>query len=261
MVAGASFLQEKASGWNSRYLTFPFFAAIVIVLGVAAAVSLFHLGRPGRAIFALSNLKDSWLSREILFELLFIALTACLALLISVKTYRPTLIRILLVLAGGASVLFFVCMSRIYMMRTVPAWRGFYTPLSFLGSTLLLGSLGAASSYDWLLDLGRRVRPFLDASAVIALAAVVLILFTIFLFSPGLGLFRPKKATLLELPPSKMYPALIVRLVFLLGAVLFCFLYGKSHTSWLLTPAFLCAAAAEGAGRYLFYAVRSRLGV
>lgn len=261
MVAGASLWEEKASGWNSRYLTFPFFAAVVVALGAASAISLFHLGRPGRSFFALSNLKRSWLSREILFELLFMALAACLALLVYFKSYRPTLIRVLLMLAVAASVLFLFCMARIYMLRTVPAWRSLFTPLSFFGSALLLGSLGAASSYDWLLDLGRKVRPFQDASTVIALTAVVLILLTIFLFSPGFGVFGPRKMTLLEYPSSKMYPALIARFIFLAGAVLCCFLYSKSQSTRFLTLAFLCGGAAETSGRYLFYAVYSRLGV
>jgi DMSO reductase anchor subunit len=152
-------------------------------------------------------------------------------------------------------------MVKLYMMRTVPAWRGLYTPLSFLGTTLLLGPLGVAFSYDTLLDLGRKARPFLDAAAIVALAAVVLIILTLFLFTPGLGLFGPKKATLLELPAAKMYPYLLFRLLFLSGTVLCSFLYYRNPTSPLLTLAFLSALAAEAAGRLLFYAVYSRLGV
>lgn len=261
MVAVASLYMEGASGWNSRYLTFPFLAAVVIVLGLAAAISLFHLGRPWRAVLALNNLKRSWLSREILFELVFMALAASLALLVLKKTYRPTLVRILVALAFSASLLFIISMVKLYMMRTVPTWRGLYTPLSFFGTALLLGSLGAAFSYDTLLDLGRKAPPFLDAAAIVALAAVVLILLTIFLFTPGLGLFGPKKATLLELPAAKIYPYLLFRLLFLSGTVLFSFLYYRNPSAPLLTIAFLSALAAEAAGRLLFYAVYSRLGV
>jgi len=261
MVAVASLYMEGASGWNSRYLTFPFLAAVVIVLGLAAAISLFHLGRPWRAVLALNNLKRSWLSREILFELVFMALAASLALLVLKKVYRPTLVRILVALAFSASLFFIISMVKLYMMRTVPTWRGLYTPLSFFGTALLLGSLGAAFSYDTLLDLGRKAPPFLDTAAIVALAAVVLILLTIFLFTPGLGLFGPKKATLLELPAAKIYPYLLFRLLFLSGTVLFSFLYYRNPSAPLLTIAFLSALAAEAAGRLLFYAVYSRLGV
>jgi DMSO reductase anchor subunit len=109
--------------------------------------------------------------------------------------------------------------------------------------------------------LGRKARQFLDAAAIVALAAVVLILLTTFLFTPGLGLFGSKKATLLELPATKMYPYLLFRLLFLSGTVLCSFLYYRNPTSPLLTIAFLSALAAEAAGRLLFYAVYSRLGV
>ena len=261
MVAGASFCTEGASGWNSRYLTFPFLAAVVVAFGLAVAISFFHLGRPWRAVFVLNNLKRSWLSREILFELVFMALAAALAILVLKKVYRPLLVRALVTLAFITSVLFIISMAKLYMMRTVPAWRGFYTPLSFFGTALLLGPLGAAFSYDALLDLGRKAPPFLDAAAIVALAAVLLILLTIFLFTPSLGLFGLKKATLLELPATKMYPYLLVRLLFLSGTVLCFFLYYRNPSDSLLTFAFLSALAAEVAGRLLFYAVYSRLGV
>jgi anaerobic dimethyl sulfoxide reductase subunit C (anchor subunit) len=261
MVAGASFWTEGASGWNSRYLTFPFLAAVAVAFGLAAAISLFHLGRPWRAVFVLNNLKRSWLSREILLELVFMALAAALALLVLKKVYRPMLVRALVALAFAASVLFIISMAKLYMMRTVPAWRGLYTPLSFFGTALLLGPLSAAFLYDTLLDLGRKAHPFLDAAAIVALAAVLLILLTIFLFTPGLGLFGPKKATLLEMPATKMYPYLLFRLLFLSGTVLCFFLYYRNPSAPLLTFAFLSALAAEMAGRLLFYAVYSRLGV
>jgi DMSO reductase anchor subunit len=146
-------------------------------------------------------------------------------------------------------------------MRTVPAWRGFYTPLSFLGTALLLGPLSAASSYDALLDLGRKAHAFLDVAAIVALAAILLIILTIFLYTPGIGLFGPKKATLLERPAAKLYPYLLFRLLFLSGAVLCFFLYYRSPSARLLTYALLSACAAEVSGRLLFYAAYSRLGV
>jgi len=209
----------------------------------------------------LNNLKRSWLSREILFELIFMALAASLALLVLKKAYRPTLVRILVGLAFTASTLFLMSMAKLYMMRTVPAWRGLFTPLSFLGTTLLLGSLATAFSYDTLLDLGRKARPFLDAAAIVGLASVVLIILTLFLFSPGLGLFGPKKATLLELPLARQYPYILFRLIFLSGAVVCAFLYYRNPGSPLLALAFLSALAAEATGRWLFYLVYSRLGV
>ncbi len=261
IVAGTSFWTEKARGWNSRYLTYPFLAAVVVALGLAAAISLFHLGRPWRAVFVLSNLKRSWLSREILFELVFVALAASLAALVWKKAYRPLLIQVLVALAFAVSIMFIISMSKIYMMRTVPAWRSLYTPLSFFGSALLLGPLAAAASSNALLDLGRKAYIFLDAAAMVTLAAVLLIILTIVLTTPGLGFLVPKKATLLEIPASKVYPYLVLKLLFLAGTVLCFFLYYKNPRIPVFALAFFSACGAEVSGRLLYYAVYSRLGV
>ena len=54
------------------------FRLILMIALVAAftgvAFSLLHLGNPGNAIKTLSNLKNSWLSREILFVLIYTVL-------------------------------------------------------------------------------------------------------------------------------------------------------------------------------------------
>src|SRR5512137_1733652 len=50
--------------------------AVFILLAAAAVLSFLHLRHPLRAVRALANVRTSWLSREILFELLFMALVA-----------------------------------------------------------------------------------------------------------------------------------------------------------------------------------------
>ena len=42
------------------------------LLLISLAASFLHLGSPLNAVYALNNLASSWLSREILFEILFI---------------------------------------------------------------------------------------------------------------------------------------------------------------------------------------------
>src|SRR5512143_3850254 len=63
-----------AYGWRTGWLVV--LAVVFLLMTLAAAVSFFHLHHPVRARFALSNLRSSWLSREILFELVFTALVA-----------------------------------------------------------------------------------------------------------------------------------------------------------------------------------------
>ncbi len=47
-----------------------------VLMAGALAVSLLHLGAPLSAVHSLSNLEDSWLSREILVLLVFLGLWA-----------------------------------------------------------------------------------------------------------------------------------------------------------------------------------------
>ena len=47
-----------------------------------------------------------------------------------------------MVFSAFSGVLLIVAMSGIYMIPTVPAWNTFYTPLSFFGSAVLLGTIG-----------------------------------------------------------------------------------------------------------------------
>ena len=59
-------------------------AVLAVVLGLliaAALLSFFHLHHPFRARRVLTNLRTSWLSREIFFELGFLALVVFGALL------------------------------------------------------------------------------------------------------------------------------------------------------------------------------------
>jgi DMSO reductase anchor subunit len=116
-------------------------ALVAVMVGLAALVSLFHLRHPLRARFALSNLRSSWLSREILFELLFLGLVVLAGWLAWLRSPPPGLKAGLLAAAGLAGVLFLVSMIKLYMLPTLPAWRGIYTPVSFLLTTLVLGAL------------------------------------------------------------------------------------------------------------------------
>lgn len=100
---------------------------------VAIGVSLLHLGRPGNMLRAVSNLRSSFLSREILLTGIFLGL-GLWALLPSGAMVRGALLP-----AGG--LLLIGGMARVYMLRTVPAWNRAATPLSFFGTGLLLGGL------------------------------------------------------------------------------------------------------------------------
>jgi anaerobic dimethyl sulfoxide reductase subunit C len=245
------------------HLTVRAFPALIAVLILAAALSLFHLGRPNRAVFALNNWRKSWLSREIAFELIFLFLLALLALLRWRKAGSPALIQGILIVTAVAGIVFLFSMSRLYMLRTIPAWRGLNTPLSFFLSSLLLGPLFVA--------IARRVffqtlGLFEPAVVIASLSAVLLIVLTAILFTPAIGFLGVKNATLAEHPVSRVYLLLLFRFAFLAAAILCIVLAAKGRFGgplngrWL-TMAFLSALGSEISGRFLFYATYSRVGV
>src|SRR5512137_2253981 len=57
------------SGWRLTWIVT--LGIVALITAAAAFVSFFHLRHPLRARYALSNVRTSWLSREILFELRF----------------------------------------------------------------------------------------------------------------------------------------------------------------------------------------------
>jgi len=134
---------ERVAGRNPLLCVL---GCVTAILGVAAAASFFHLGRPLGAPNALANLRTSWLSREILFELLFIFFLAVLAFLFWRGRGEGGLAKTAAVLAAGVAVLFLISMARLYMVPGVPAWNRAATPFSFIAATLVLGSLGGLAA-------------------------------------------------------------------------------------------------------------------
>jgi anaerobic dimethyl sulfoxide reductase subunit B len=135
--------------------------ALLVFLGIGA--SLFHLGHPERSYRALANLRQSWLSREILLTLLFAGSSSILAIVeilqIANTTVRDSLWAIT-VLLGGTLV---YAMVRIYRLRTVPIWNRTITTAAFFSTSLLLGSTItglAITANEWLLTSYFGKLPF-----------------------------------------------------------------------------------------------------
>jgi DMSO reductase anchor subunit len=125
-------------GWREPWLMV--LGLVVALMALAVGVSFFHVRHPLRARRALGNLRTSWLSREILFELTFTALVALVAGMGAFGNPGPRLRWGFLVAAGLAGGLYLLSMAKLYMLPTVSAWRGSYTPLTFLSTTLVAGA-------------------------------------------------------------------------------------------------------------------------
>ncbi|WP_172191596.1 dimethyl sulfoxide reductase anchor subunit family protein [Actinomyces faecalis] len=122
----------------------------LLVLGFFAA--FFHLGDPFHAVNTLRHLGSSWLSREILFGVLYgglgLVYTVTEWLGKGSRTLRQAL-AVLTALAGVALLVSMICVY--YSVPTIPAWHTPATWALFLGSAFLTGPLavGVALLLAW----------------------------------------------------------------------------------------------------------------
>ncbi len=198
LVAGLPlfFSRGGAPGAPARGPRLAVVAAALGLMAAAAFVSFFHLQHPLRAVRVLANLRTSWLSREILFELAVLALLAVLAFLLGTRTGEEGLLRALFAAAGISGVLFVWSMSRVYMLKSVPAWDHGHTPVSFFLTTALLGGLAAAALSGAIRPSGvSALKPLLAACLVLVAAAFLWALLT----APVHGIFGPR-------PPASLVP-------------------------------------------------------
>ena len=111
----------------------------LLLVAVATATSLLHLGNPVNAPRALRNLATSWLSREILAIGLY-KLALFVAFIVGWQTQAAGFAWTLLAPAALAGLFLLWTMSGVYLIVTVPAWYSAHTPLGFALTTLGLGA-------------------------------------------------------------------------------------------------------------------------
>jgi anaerobic dimethyl sulfoxide reductase subunit C (anchor subunit) len=159
---------------------------LTLVLG--AVVATRHLNSPLKARFSLTNLRDSWLSREAF-------LGGGFGLWVSILLLRCwlgsdfVLLDITITLIGIACGLGLVySISRLYMLRTVPAWNHKGTPATFFTSSILLGTAGIL--FLWLIaiywDDGYAINQILGPMLIISGLLIFLLIslqFGIFVFT------------------------------------------------------------------------------
>jgi DMSO reductase anchor subunit len=135
---------------------------LLVIVQIALTLSTLHLGRPAFAWRALKMWRRSWLSREVLVFTLFTgALTADTAVhwLLSfflvpaafqhyfphiptaLSAVLPTLLPILNWTSLALAILGTLASSGIYLIKARPAWNTLHTPIDFLVTGLLAGSV------------------------------------------------------------------------------------------------------------------------
>ena len=236
------------------------FLALVPVMAAALLISLLHLGTPGNAWRAAANLRTSWLSREIVFTLLFGLLLVVFAGL----HWRQTgdgWMRLLVGLAAGlAGGLALYSMTRLYMLRTIPSWNTWMTPAAFGISTLLLGGLAAGI---WLacnsVASGELLRlPILGISLLAILLLSVQVVLTSLNRVAG---WQPQMRPLVITQMSLLAFVLCVSSMLAYQSAVFEFSGQSAALSWLVILAFLASLAEQAVGRFLFYLSFERVGI
>jgi anaerobic dimethyl sulfoxide reductase subunit B len=203
----------------------PVLLAIGGLIGMGGLISFLHLGRKRNAWRAGIHLKKSWLSREILIAGLFIAAWAMTAGLqwiwnIAASPWPMAILGLVLIYS----------MSRVYLLRAVPAWNSWRTNTSFFLSATVLGALGMmlADPYPtWFIVGG------------LAMAAEA-------------GLMLTAQSAAFDKASQLRFALLGLGITGSLLAVIF----PQASVPWLSVPLFLIALTAEVIGRWQFYTKR-----
>lgn len=153
---------------------------LALLTAVALNISVFHLGRPAYAWRALKMWRRSWLSREVLlFGLFFLSIGACMtaswAQLFGLPSAGTAVVMIAW-LALILGVLGTLASAYIYLVPARPSWNMVHTPVDFLLSAGLIGTV-LAPVLDRAATLLSQLLPWLFSHAPVqyrALPAVVL---------------------------------------------------------------------------------------
>lgn len=232
-----------------------------LFLGSLSATT--HLGRPLGAVFSLSNWRRSWLSREALlaggFGLMVMA--ALVLRLMGTRFGWADRLLILIGMLAGFSLVWGI--SRLYRLRTVPAWDNLATPAAFFTTSLLTGLV--AIRLIWFAQeilepiLTRlpmvalfKIRSDLLIFLLVLVQAVFFCLLIIYLTQQGSA-----GAESVRILWQRHRLALILRWVMAAVGVLLLNL-GTSPEQHL--SAYFLLLASELIGRFLFYAFYQRTG-
>jgi anaerobic dimethyl sulfoxide reductase subunit C (anchor subunit) len=253
----------------------------ILVLGLLA--SMMHLGTPIRAINALRHLDSSWLSREILFGLLFAAVGGAFAFCQWFKWLTPRWRQGLASLAALIGLALIAVMSMVYMLPTVPAWNSWATPARFFATTFLLGSLAVGAALVATAEVRRRRGTVGDeatqrvvmsslrgiaigAIAMLGVEFVVVPLYVGKLATGGSAAAAASEGALVN--TYGWYAVVQLVLIFLGVALLGIFLSRLArpfNTARMLAlapvAAFVLVFGGEIIGRMLFYASYARVGL
>jgi anaerobic dimethyl sulfoxide reductase subunit C (anchor subunit) len=252
----------------------------VLVLGMLA--SLLHLGSPLNAPRAVVNFGSSWLSREILFGVIFAVFGAAFALMQWRKIGTFALRNVIAWITALVGIALVYSMAQVYMLEAQPSWNTWATPVLFFTTAFLLGSLAMGAAFVANYAFVKRTNPecedtqcslLRDVTRGIAIASVVLLgveLIAIPLQTAYLGAGPAAAVESVKVLVEQFAVLYGLRLVLaFIGAGVFAlFLYRTALTAGqektlgtLVYSAFVLVLIAEVIGRYLFYITHVKIGI
>ncbi len=271
------FAQRKAGTQQAEELSDRALYAIFPVLGLGLAASLLHLGNPINAYKAVTNVGTSWLSREVLFGVLFAGSGALYALMQWRKIGSSGIRTLVAGVAALLGIALVFSMSNVYMLATRPSWNLLTTPLSFFTTTLLLGVLAMGAAFVanyWYVQkrnpgcASEQCVLLRDSLRWIAMASIVLLGVQFVLLPLWIALMAGQAASSAALLVSEFSVIFTLRLalVFLGAGVLGLYLYRTASSPGqekvmgnVAYAAFVLVLVGEVLGRFLFYATAIHL--
>ncbi len=231
---------------------------IWVLIGLGFLASMAHLGMPMRGANALIRFGQASLSNEIAFGTSFLACGG-LAWLMAVVDKATAIRKGLYALACVLGVIFLWNMTRFYLMPTVPTWNTPLTPLAFITTAVLGGTMLANVLFSLSGISFPTLNRFFGTVAIIAVLAAGAITFLLLGSLPAIrssvheaGLLSPDMGALQAL-----------RFVLLAVAVALSFRLGSGKSPFL--PATLAGLmimlVAEMIGRGVFFALHMTIGV
>lgn len=266
--------------------------AIGPVLVFGLIMSVFHLGNPLNAPRSIMHLSTSWLSREILFGILFAGFGFLFAIMQWRKIGGIVQRKMIGLLVAIFGILLVYSMAMVYyVLESVPVWSTLSTPISFFATTVLLGAMAVGVAFVTIYAfLRRRESPdtksqanpqsdttkkrkilettlrWMSLLAVIVLG-VQLVIQPLYMAYLATGSPTAQKSASILIDQFGMLFALRQVLLFLGAGVFSLFIYFAARSSQnLLTisalaySAFIIVVAGELIGRFLFYASFARIG-
>jgi len=274
------FSQRKSGEKQADELSDRALLAIFPVLGLGLLASLLHLGNPINAYKAVTNLGTSWLSREILFGVLFAVVGFIFAVMQWRKISTFAVRNIVALVAALIGIVLVYSMAMVYAIPTRPSWNLVTTPISFFVTTLLLGVLAMGAAFVANYWYVQRKNPgcasdqcvlLRDSLKWIAVASIVLLGCQFVVVPLALTLAAAGGASAsVGLMAGEYGVVFVLRLVlvFLGAGVLGIFVYraaaspGKEQVLGMFAyAAFVLVLVGEVLGRFLFYATAGHFGL